>query len=120
MLVLRLQRTGRENTPSYRIVLSEKARSAKKGAQEILGHYLPAGEKTTFDVKKDRVSHWISKGAHPSNTLARLLKRAGMDGMEKFTVRYSKKKPKNAEPVAAAPAAPAAPAPEAAAAAPQA
>ncbi len=106
MLVLRLQRTGRENTPSYRIVLSEKSRHAKKGAQEILGHYLPAGEKTIFEVKKDRVSHWIKQGAQPSDTLARLLKRSGMEGMEKFILRYSKKKEKNPAEVVAAPAAP--------------
>lgn len=116
MLVLRLQRTGRENTPTYRIVLSEKARHAKKGTQEIVGHYVPAGEKTIFDVKKDRVSHWISKGAHPSDTLARLLKRGGMEGMDKFIFRYSKKKSRNAEPEQAAPVAAPAPAAEAPAA----
>ncbi len=103
MLVLRLQRTGRENTPTYRIVLSEKARHAKKGTQEILGHYIPAREKTVFEVKKDRVSHWISKGAQPSDTLARLLKRTGLEGMDKFILRYSKKKSKSAEPEATAP-----------------
>lgn len=119
MLVIRLQRTGRENTPTYRIVVSEKARHAKKGTHEILGHYLPAQKTPVFEVKQDRVMHWISVGAQPSDTMARLLKRAGMKDMEKFMARYSKQKSKSAEPeVAAAPTV--APAPAAEAPAPEA
>ncbi len=113
MLVIRLQRTGRENTPTFRIVVSEKARSAKKGTLEILGHFLPSREKPVFECKQDRVEYWISKGAKPSDTLARHLKHAGMKNMEKFMVRYTKKKSKNEE--AAAPTAPAAASPAAAA-----
>ncbi len=103
MLVIRLQRTGRENTPTYRIVLSEKTRHAKKSGLEILGFYLPSRKEPVFDCKQDRIAFWISKGAQPSNTVARLLKRAGMEGMEKFMVRYTKQKSKSE--VEAAPAA---------------
>lgn len=104
MLVIRLQRTGRENTPTYRIVVSEKARSAKKGCLENVGYHLPAGVKTTTELKKDRIAHWISKGAQPSDTVARILKRSGMENMDKYFVRYSKKRSKKAPPeVVAAP-----------------
>lgn len=109
MLVIRLQRTGRENVPSYRIVLSEKARHAKKGTIEIIGHYLPGQAKPVFECKKDRVEHWVKMGAHPSNTLARLLKKAGVAGMDKFIERYAKQKSKSEQPAAAPPAAEAAP-----------
>jgi small subunit ribosomal protein S16 len=68
---------------------------------ELLGHYLPAQKTPVFEVKKERVAYWISKGAHPSNTLARLLKKSGMDGMDKFMERYAKQKPKNEVPVEA-------------------
>lgn len=111
MLVIRLQRVGRENTPNFRITVSEKRESAKKGSHESIGHYLPALKKPIFEVKKERVSYWISKGAKPSNTLARLLKQAGMEGMEQYMVRYAKQKKKGEE---AAPAAAQATAPEAA------
>lgn len=107
MLVIRLQRTGRENTPTYRVVVSEKARSAKKGCLENVGYYLPAGEKPQIELKKERITHWISKGARPSDTVARLLKRSGMENMDKFLVRYSKKRSKKEAPEA--PATPAAP-----------
>lgn len=110
MLVIRLQRTGRENTPTFRIVVSEKARSAKKGTLEILGHFIPNRENPVFECKQDRVEYWVSKGAQPSDTLARHLKRVGMKNMEKFIVKYAKQKSKSApaEVPAAAPAAPAA------------
>ena len=115
MLVLRLQRAGRKNLPTYRIVVSEKSKHASKGAHEILGFYLPKGEKPSFECDQARVSHWIKQGAVPSNTLARLLKKAGMNGMEPFMEKYTKKRPKGEEP--AAPAAPAAAPAEAAPAA---
>ncbi len=108
MLVIRLQRTGRENEPTYRIVLSEKSKHAKKGAQEIFGHYLPNREKPVFECNQERVGHWIKMGAIPSDTIARLLNRAGMKGMEKYFERYAKQKPKGEQPAEAKPAAPAA------------
>lgn len=113
MLVIRLQRTGRENLPTYRIVLSEKARHVKKGAKEIFGHYLPNRATPVFECNQERVSHWMKLGAIPSDTVARLLAKAGMKDMQKYFLRYTKRKSKNAPaeeaaiPAAAAPAAPA-------------
>lgn len=107
MLVLRLQRTGRENTATYRIVLSEKTAPAKSGELEILGHYLPAQKDPVFECKQDRILYWVSKGATPSDTLARLLKKNGMKDMEKFMKRYTKQKSKKEPPPEAAAPAPA-------------
>jgi len=107
MLVIRLQRTGRENMPTYRLVLSEKARHAKKGMIEILGHFLPSRTEPVFHYEQDRIIYWVSKGAKPSDTVARLLKGKGVEGMEKFIVRYAKQKSRKAkEEAAKAPAAP--------------
>lgn len=120
MLIIRLQRTGRENLPTYRLVVAEKARSAKGKFLEILGHFLPARTPAVLEVKKDRVEHWMKQGAAVSDTAARLLQKEGMKGMEKYIERYTKKKPKgeeapapeapkaSAEPAKEAPAAPAA------------
>jgi small subunit ribosomal protein S16 len=117
MLVIRLQRTGRENTPTYRLVVAEKARPVKGKFMEIVGHYLPARKPAIFEFKSDRIEHWITKGATPSDTLARLLRKAGMKNMDKFIQRYTKQRSKNAPPEEAAPA-PAAPTPAPAAEAP--
>lgn len=105
MLVIRLQRTGRENTPTFRIVVSEKTKSAKSGMMEIVGHFIPNRETPVFECKQDRIEYWISKGAQPSDTLARHLKRIGMKNMEKFIIKYAKQKSKSEVPAEAAPAA---------------
>lgn len=112
MLVIRLSRTGRENLPSYRIVVSEKARAVKGRPLEVIGNYLPARDPAVFECKIDRVEHWVSKGATPSDTMARLLKHAGVKNMDKFIQKYTKQKSKKeaaaegkeaAAPAAAAP-----------------
>jgi small subunit ribosomal protein S16 len=96
MLVIRLQRTGRKNLPSYRVVVAEKARAAKGKFHEIVGHSLPAQKPPVFEVNQERIAHWISKGARPSDTVARRLKTLGMKDMEKFIARYTKQKSKSA------------------------
>ena len=107
MLVIRLQRTGRENLPTYRLVVAEKARPVKGKFMEIVGLYLPARDPVVFEHKNDRIDHWVKKGAIPSDTVARLLKRAGMPNMEKYIHRYAKQVSKKAQsaPPAGAPAA---------------
>lgn len=107
MLVIRLQRTGRENLPTYRLVVAEKARPVKGKFLEIVGHYLPSQEPPVFNVESAKIETWIGKGAIPSDTAARLLKRNGMKNMEKFIQRYPKRRSKSApveEPAAPAPA----------------
>lgn len=109
MLVIRLQRTGRSNLATYRIVLAEKSRAAKGKFQEILGHYLPTQKVPVIKVDTERAAHWIKLGAVPSNTVARLMKKEGAKGMEGFIKSYTKRVSKNApvveapKPVAAAP-----------------
>lgn len=100
MLVIRLQRTGRENLPSYRIVVAEKARPVKGKFIDQLGHYLPARKNPVFECDTAKASEWIKKGATPSDTMARLLKKHGVKDMEKFIVRYAKQKSKKEQPAA--------------------
>lgn len=118
MLIIRLQRTGRENLPTYRLVVAEKARPVKGKFLEIVGYYLPARKTAVLDVKKDRVEFWMQRGASLSNTAARLLLKEGIQGAERYIERYTKKKSKKEVPPEAAPAASAAPAAPAAEAAP--
>jgi len=62
-----------------------------------------------FKIEKERIEAWVAKGAVPSDTVARMLKREGVKGMDKFITRYTKQRSKNAPAeVAAAPEAPAA------------
>jgi len=108
--MIRLQRTGRENLPTYRLVVAEKARPVKGKFLEILGHYLPTRDPKVFEHDDVRIQYWIGKGAIPSDTVARLLKRSGLKNMEKYIESYAKQKPKkDPPPEAAAPTPSAAP-----------
>lgn len=72
MLKIRLQRIGRRNNPSYRIVVIESAVAAKKGIPvELLGTYDTIRKKTA--LKEDRIRHWIAKGAQVSDTMNNIL-----------------------------------------------
>ena len=73
MLKIRLQRTGRKNEPTFRLVLTDSKNSAKSGRfLEVLGNYdSRKGEKAEF--KSDRISHWMSVGAQVSDTVHNLL-----------------------------------------------
>lgn len=77
MLVIRLARGGRAKYPTYRIVAAESARAATGRFIEVLGHYNPHTKELV--IKNDRVADRLSHGAQPSNTVAKLLVRAGVE-----------------------------------------
>ena len=71
---------GRRNRPAYRIVAME-ARSQRDGRSlEVLGHYDPLAPDAAKQValKRDRIEYWLSVGAQPSDTVASIMKRAGI------------------------------------------
>jgi len=72
MLKIRLQRVGRKNDPSFRIVVTDSKRGPKSGDNvELLGSYNPHVNNVQIDG--DRVKHWISVGAQVSDTMHNLL-----------------------------------------------
>ena len=71
---LRLTRVGSKKNPVYRIVAAD-SRSPRDGKfLEIVGRYNPQTDPSTIDFDEERIRHWLSKGAEPSNTVQRLLK----------------------------------------------
>lgn len=78
MLKIRLSRVGRKHEPVYRLVLTDSRNSAKSGRfQEILGTYDSRNaEKAEFNAEK--IQHWISKGAQPSDTAYNLMLKKGI------------------------------------------
>lgn len=96
MLTIRLQRTGRRNLPTFRVVVAEHAKPVKGKCIEIVGLYLPKRDPSVFEVKSDRIVHWIRHGARPSDTVARLLKGSGFTEVDvsSFIQRYAKQKKK--------------------------
>jgi small subunit ribosomal protein S16 len=80
-LRIRLSRGGAKKRPFYRIVVAD-SRSPRDGRFiEKIGTYNPmlardSGERLV--IKEDRVKHWISVGAQPSDRVARFLGDAGL------------------------------------------
>ena len=71
---IRLARAGAKKRPFYRVVAAD-ARSPRDGRFiEKLGTYDPLTEKPTVVVDQARVDYWLSVGAQPSETVARLLR----------------------------------------------
>ena len=96
MLVLRLQRTGKNKEATYKVVVAEKSDPVKKKSIETVGNYIPQRDPVQLVLKQDRIKYWMEKGAQPSDTLARILKKEGMDGMDQYILRYTKQKKRKA------------------------
>ncbi len=77
---MRLTRVGSKKNPIYRVVVAD-SRSPRDGKFiEIIGRYNPQTDPSLIEFDEDRVKEWIAKGATPSNTVKRLLKKANVVG----------------------------------------
>lgn len=74
MLMIRLSRVGARKQPHYRIVVIEKERARDGRSVEVVGTYNPRTDPASVLMKRERVEHWLGKGAKMSNTVARLWK----------------------------------------------
>jgi small subunit ribosomal protein S16 len=78
LLKIRLSRVGKKKQPSYRVVVAD-ARAARDGRYvEILGHYNPRTEPTTFEINAEKVTDWLTKGAQPTDRVEKLLAGRGL------------------------------------------
>jgi len=71
---IRLRREGARNRPYYKVVVAD-SRSPRDGKFiEIIGTYDPKKPDHNSTLKLDRIDHWISRGAQPSDTVRSLIK----------------------------------------------
>jgi len=72
MLMMRLQRVGRKNDPSFRIVVTDKRTGVKSDKHvDRLGSYNPKLNHIQLDAEKAK--EWLAKGVQPSDTMHNLL-----------------------------------------------
>ena len=75
---IRLTRVGAKKQPTYRLVVAD-ARSARDSrAIDTIGHYNPRTDPIELKVDEDKAKDWLSKGAQPSDTVARLFQQIGI------------------------------------------
>lgn len=78
---IRFARYGQRNKPFYRIVAIDRRWSNLSWPLEFLGTYDPfldRDEGKSLRLNVERVKYWIAQGAHPSDSMARLLGKFGI------------------------------------------
>ncbi len=72
MLKMRLQRIGRKNDPSYRVIVTDSRSSTRAGKNvDLLGSYNP--KLGNFQIDGEKAKYWISKGVQVSDTVYNFL-----------------------------------------------
>ena len=75
MLAIRMRRLGAKKRPFFRVVVIDSHASRDGRSVEVLGHYNPTSQPELLTINRDRLDHWVSKGAQPSDTVRTLLGR---------------------------------------------
>ncbi len=78
-VILRLTRRGTTNRPYYHIVATDSRHPRDGRFLEQVGTYDPLGD-TKLTVDEVKAKKWLSVGATQSDTVKKLLRRAGITG----------------------------------------
>lgn len=82
MLRIRLSRVGKKKQPSYRIVVVD-SRAPRDGAYlDLVGSYNPLPEESVVRIDEEKARGWLLKGAQPSESVVRLLRKSGVLGKD--------------------------------------
>lgn len=75
---IRLKRMGQKKAPFYRIIVAD-SRSPRDGRFiEEIGTYDPTVEPSAIKVNEELAKKWLSTGAKPTDTVAKIFKIAGI------------------------------------------
>jgi len=75
MLVVRLRKAGSKKRPFFRVVVTDSRAARDSSFVEIVGHYNPRTKPALVTIDRERVNHWVGKGAQVSDTVRTLLAR---------------------------------------------
>ena len=76
---MRLTRMGKKKAPFYRIIVAD-SRSPRDGRFiEQVGYYDPNKEPSEIKFDEELTKKWLCNGAQPTETVAKLLKIAGIE-----------------------------------------
>lgn len=76
---MRLKRMGKKKSPFYRVIVAD-ARSPRDGRFiEEIGIYDPNQEPSLIKIDEGAAKKWLNNGAQPTETVAKLLKIAGIE-----------------------------------------
>jgi small subunit ribosomal protein S16 len=75
---IRLKRTGKKKSPSYRVVVADSRFPRDGRIIENLGWYNPLVEPSAIHINEEKALGWLNHGAQPTESVASLLKRTGI------------------------------------------
>lgn len=78
MLKIRLTRLGAHKRPFYRVIVADSRARRNGPFIEILGTYDPMKEPSEIIINLEKAKLWLQKGAQPTDTVKKLMHRAGM------------------------------------------
>ena len=79
MVKIRLKRVGAKKAPFYKIVVADSRFPRDGRFIEEIGTYNPLTKEKEFKVDAEKAKKWIANGAQPTDTVAKLLKQAGIE-----------------------------------------
>ncbi len=75
---IKLARVGAPHRASYRIIVTDSHKACDSSFIENVGFWNPVAEPEVINVKQERVLDWLSKGAQPTESVVKILKRANV------------------------------------------
>ena len=75
MVTIRMRRQGAKKSPFYRLVVIDSHAARDGRAIEVVGHYDPTSQPESLRVDRERLDHWVGRGAQLSDTVRTLLAR---------------------------------------------
>jgi small subunit ribosomal protein S16 len=78
LVKIRLTRLGAHKRPFYRIVVADSRARRDGPFVEILGTYDPLKDPSEIKLDLEKTKQWVERGAQPTDTVKRLMQRAGL------------------------------------------
>ena len=76
---IRLTRLGKKKQPTYRVSIADERAPRDGRFIEEIGFYDPTQEPSVVKIDTEKAKDWLGKGAKPTDTVAKLLKIAGLE-----------------------------------------
>ena len=76
---IRLTRMGKKKAPTYRVIVADERAPRDGRFIDEIGYYDPTTDPSTVKIDTDKAQEWIKNGAKPTDTVAKLLKIAGLE-----------------------------------------
>ncbi|MGB9699243.1 MAG: 30S ribosomal protein S16 [Thermodesulfobacteriota bacterium] len=77
-VTIRLTRMGAKKKPFYRVVVADSRFPRDGRFIEAVGTYDPNLNPPAINLKQEKIITWLKRGAHPTDTVRSLMKKAGI------------------------------------------